>query len=99
MTYQHNHAYYLSRFCDELSDETLLQALADGSAWAMDPLYQRYHRLLYALASRLVVDHQIAEDLVQEAFLSVWQHAASYAPQVGPVRPWLIAILSHRTFD
>jgi RNA polymerase sigma factor (sigma-70 family) len=99
MTCQRNHAPGLSWPFDELSDETLLQALAEGAAWAMEPLYQRYHQILYALAYRLVVDSQVAEDLVQEAFLNLWQHAASYAPQIGPVRRWLIAILYHRAID
>jgi RNA polymerase sigma-70 factor (ECF subfamily) len=69
MIFQRNHAPGLSWPFNELSDETLLQALAEGATWAMEPLYQRYHRILYALAYRLVVDTQVAEDLVQEAFL------------------------------
>lgn len=83
----------------ELSDEALIQAIARGAVWAMEPLYQRYNRILYSLAYRMVSDHQIAEDLLQDAFLSVWRRADSYSLQAGAVRSWLISILHHRTID
>src|SRR5438477_9544514 len=83
----------------ELSDEALIQAIAGGAVWAMEPLYQRYSRILYSLVYRMVADHQVAEDLLQEAFLSVWRHATSYLPQSGTVRSWLISILHNRTID
>jgi RNA polymerase sigma-70 factor (ECF subfamily) len=84
---------------DELSDEALINALAEGAEWAMEPLYERYNRVLYSLVYRMVTDHQVAEDLLQEAFLSVWRRATSYSPQSGTVRSWLISIVHHRTID
>lgn len=84
---------------DELSDEALIKAIAGGAMWAMEPLYQRYSRILYSLAYRMVADHQIAEDLLQDAFLSVWRRATSYSPQSGAVRSWLVSIVHHRTID
>jgi len=83
----------------QLSDVLLLQALADKAVWAMETLYERYARILYGLAYRMIHDHQIAEDLVQDTFLAVWQRAASYSPQRGTVRDWLFSILHHRTVD
>jgi RNA polymerase sigma factor (sigma-70 family) len=65
----------------------------------MEPLYQRYSRLLYALAYLMVTDHQVAQNLIQETFLAVWRHASVYAPQAGAVRSWLLSILRHRTVD
>ena len=65
----------------------------------MEPLYQRYNRILYSLAYRTVADHQVAEDLLQDAFLSVWRRATSYSPQSGAVRSWLVSIVHHRTID
>ena len=88
-----------SQHCDEPADEYLMAALADGAIWAMDLLYQRYSRLLYSLAYRIVGDLRVAEDLVQEVFLAVWQHAPSYAPQLGSVSAWLTSIMRHRAFD
>ncbi|TMC23875.1 MAG: sigma-70 family RNA polymerase sigma factor [Chloroflexi bacterium] len=84
---------------DELSDEALINALAEEAEWAMEPLYERYNRVLYSLAYRMVADHQVAEDLLQDAFLSVWRRASSYSPQSGTVRSWLISIVHHRTID
>ncbi len=84
---------------DELSDEALINAIAEGAEWAMEPLYERYNRMLYSLAYRMVADHQVAEDLLQEAFLSVWRRASSYSLQSGAVRSWLISIVHHRTID
>ncbi len=83
----------------ELSDEALIHAIAAKEVWAMDQLYERYNRLLYSLAFRMVSDHQIAEDLLQESFLSVWRNAASYSRQMGEVRSWLVSIIHHRTID
>jgi RNA polymerase sigma factor (sigma-70 family) len=83
----------------EPSDEALISAIAGGAVWAMEPLYQRYSRILYSLAYRMVADHQIAEDLLQDAFLAVWRRATSYSPQSGAVRSWLVSIVHHRTID
>src|SRR5260221_13557055 len=84
---------------NDLSDEALLNAIANGAVWAMESLYERYSRILYSLAYRMVADHQVAEDLLQDAFLSVWRRATSYSPQTGAARSWLISILHHRTID
>ena len=84
---------------DEPSDEALLNAIAGGAVWAMDSLYQRYSRILYSLAFRMVADHQVAEDLLQDAFLAVWRRATTYSPKTGAARSWLISILHHRTID
>ena len=84
---------------NESSDETLLNAIAGGAVWAMESLYNRYYRVLYSLAYRMVADHQIAEDLLQDAFLSIWRRAYSYSPQAGAAHSWLISILHHRAID
>jgi RNA polymerase sigma-70 factor (ECF subfamily) len=84
---------------NELSDEALLNAIADGAVWAMDSLYERYSRILYSLAYRMVADHQVAEDLLQDSFLAVWRRATSFSPQTGAARSWLVSILHHRAID
>lgn len=84
---------------NDLSDEALLNAIANGAVWAMESLYQRYSRILYSLAYRLVADHQVAEDLLQDAFLAIWRRSTSYSPQTGAARSWLISILHHRAID
>jgi RNA polymerase sigma factor (sigma-70 family) len=84
---------------DELSDEALLTAIAGGAVWAMDSLYERYSRLLYSLVYRVVADHQVAEDLLQDAFVSIWKRSITFSPQSGPARKWLISIVHHRAID
>ena len=84
---------------NEPSDEALITAIAGGEIWAMESLYDRYNRVLYSLAYRMVADHQVAEDLLQEAFLSIWRRASSYSPQTGAAHSWLISILHHRAID
>jgi len=84
---------------EQLSDEVLMGAIAGGETWALEILYQRYGRLLYSLVYRMIADRQVAEDLLQEAFLSIWQRAISYSPQLGAVRGWLVSIVHHRTID
>ncbi len=92
-------AGHISIPVEQLSDEVLITAIAKGAVWAMEPLYQRYSRLMYSLAYRMVADHQVAEDLLQDAFLAVWKRATSYSPQSGAVRSWLVSIMHHRTID
>src|SRR5271157_4620806 len=82
-----------------LSDEALLNAVAGGAVWVMESLYQRYSRSLYSLVYRMVANQQVAEDLLQDAFLAVWRRAASYSPQISTVRSWLFSITHHRTID
>lgn len=65
----------------------------------MDLLYQRYSGLLFSLAHGMVGNHEVTEDLVQEAFLVVWQRASAYSPQEGTVRGWLISLMRHHTID
>lgn len=84
---------------NDLSDEALLTAIAGGAVWAMDSLYQRYSRVLYSLAYRIVADRQTAEDLLQDAFISVWKRSTTFSPQSGAARNWLISIVHHRAID
>jgi len=84
---------------NELSDEALLKEIAQGAVWALESLYRRYSRLLYSLAYRMVADHQVAEDLLQETFLSIWRRSNSFSQQTGTARNWLISIVHHRAID
>jgi RNA polymerase sigma factor (sigma-70 family) len=84
---------------DEVTDETVIQAITNGAVWAMEILYDRYSRILYSFAYRIVMDHQIAEDLLQESFMAVWKRSTTYSGQSGSVRSWLFSIIHHRSID
>src|SRR4051794_38230577 len=77
----------------DAADARLLAGLQRGDAGTLDLLYQRYHRLALAIARRIVRDEEIAEEVVQEAFLSVWRRADSYQPERGAVRTWISGIV------
>lgn len=90
---------YPVRGWEHVSDEGLLLEISTGGSMAMEVLYERYARYAYALAYRIVHDCSTAEDIVQDAFLSIWRKAASYQEQYGCVRSWLQAIVHHRAID
>ncbi len=81
------------------TDEEVLAALAQRDMSALEELYDRYSKITYSLAYRIVGDRGIAEDVVQEAFLSVWRQAATYRRERGAPRTWLMSIVHHRSID
>lgn len=83
----------------ELSDEELMDLLRRRQAAALEVLYDRHHRLALALAYRVVGDRETAEDVIQDAFLAAWHYAASYRPELGKARAWLLTIVRHRAID
>ncbi len=84
---------------DEPNDEFLIDAIAGGAMWALERLCHRYRGRFYALAYRMTADKMVAEELVQDTFVAIWQSATSYAPQAGPVRSWLFSIIYHNTIN
>ncbi|HLJ83454.1 MAG TPA: sigma-70 family RNA polymerase sigma factor [Candidatus Eremiobacteraceae bacterium] len=81
------------------ADETLIAALAGNELDALDVLYDRYHRVAFSMAYRVLGDRLAAEDVVQDAFLSVWRQARSFRADRGSARTWLMAIVHHRAID
>ncbi|SRR5579884_366215 len=89
---------YSSTPDEEASDEQLMARLAAGSQEALGPLYSRYAPLIFDLAARRL-DRSAAEEIVQDVFLAVWRGAASYVPERGSVRPWLLQIAHFRILN
>jgi RNA polymerase sigma-70 factor, ECF subfamily len=83
----------------ERSDQDLIGALARGEVSGLEELYDRYKRVAYSLAYRILGERGAAEDVLQEAFLSVWRQAGSYKPERGNVRTWLMSVVHHRSID
>jgi RNA polymerase sigma-70 factor (ECF subfamily) len=80
-------------------DAELIRRLQGRDARAMAELYDRYGRLVYALILRAVRDSGIAEDLVQETFLRVWNRVQGFDPERGALGPWLLAVARNRAID
>ncbi|HET9668822.1 MAG TPA: sigma-70 family RNA polymerase sigma factor [Casimicrobiaceae bacterium] len=82
---------------DELG--ALLARVAQGDQPALAALYRRSAAHLYAIALRIVRERPIAEEILQEAFVSVWHHAAAYDAAKSQAMTWLAAIVRHRALD
>ncbi|MGH2458078.1 MAG: RNA polymerase sigma factor [Chloroflexota bacterium] len=81
------------------TDEVLIARLASHDSSALGELYDRYGRLAYGLAYRMLGDAGAAEDAVQEAFLGVWRNAPRFDPKRGVVRSWLLTAVRNRCID
>jgi RNA polymerase sigma factor (sigma-70 family) len=83
----------------DTSDESLLARVAWGDDDALGSLYDRFGRVAYGLALRILRDERLAEDAVQEAFLAVWRQAASFRPERANARAWVLTFVHRRAVD
>ena len=81
------------------TDEELIADLGRGDAEALGLLYDRYRRLAMAVAYRILDDATAAEDCLQDAFLQVWRNHASFHPERGSVKSWLLTIVRNSAID
>jgi len=89
----------LRRDAAQLSDEALLEAVAGSDEAALGELYDRFGRVAYGLALRILRDAALAEDAVQEAFLQVWRGAADYRPERAKASTWVLTFVHRRAVD
>jgi RNA polymerase sigma factor (sigma-70 family) len=81
------------------SDEELLEAIASGDHDALGALYDRFGRVAYGLAFRVLRDQALAEDAVQEAFLAVWRSAEGYRRERAKAATWVLTLVHRRAVD
>jgi RNA polymerase sigma-70 factor, ECF subfamily len=86
--------------CDvePLRDEQLMALVKDDDMPAFDELVRRHYGAVTALARR-TCGADLADDVAQAAFISLWQHRDTYFPERGSVRGWLLAIVRNRGID
>jgi RNA polymerase sigma-70 factor (ECF subfamily) len=82
-----------------LADEDLMQLVQRGDPRAFELVYDRHSGAAFSLAYRMVGRGNVAEDVVQEAFLSIWRSGARYERARGSVRTWVLGIVHHRAID
>jgi RNA polymerase sigma-70 factor (ECF subfamily) len=82
-----------------LADEELMHVVQGGDPRAFEVLYDRHGGAAFSLAYRMVGKRAVAEDIVQEAFLSIWRSKVRYERERGSVRTWVLGIVHHRTID
>jgi RNA polymerase sigma-70 factor (ECF subfamily) len=82
-----------------LSDEALVALVARGDEAALGELYDRHGRVAYGLALRVLRDERLAEDAVQEGFLSVWRTAAAFRAERAKASTWMLTLVHRRAVD
>ena len=83
----------------DLADEEVMQLVQRGDPRAFELLYDRHGGAAYSLAYRIVGKQAAAEDVVQEALLSIWRSRRRYDPTRGSVRTWILGIVHNRAVD
>jgi RNA polymerase sigma-70 factor (ECF subfamily) len=81
------------------ADAALIARIRSGEQDAMAELYDRYSPLVYAVALRVLADTGTAEDVLQDVFVQLWRHPASFDARRGSLGPWLAVIARHRSID
>lgn len=87
------------RSAPALEDAALVGLVREGDGRALEDLYVRYGRPCFSLARRILGDQQLAEDVVQEVFLSLWKDASRYDPSRGGFATWLLSMTHHKAVD
>jgi RNA polymerase sigma-70 factor (ECF subfamily) len=82
-----------------LADEDVMQLVRRGDARAFEVIYERHSGAAFSLAYRMMGTRTGAEDVTQDAFLSMWRSGARYDRARGSVRTWVLGIVHHRAID
>src|ERR687893_125316 len=82
-----------------LADEEVMHLVQEGDPRAFELLFDRHGGAAFALAYRMLGDRVGAEDVSQEAFLSIWRSRLRYQPDRGSVRTWVLGIVHNRAID
>jgi RNA polymerase sigma-70 factor (ECF subfamily) len=82
-----------------LADEELMQLIYDGKPAALEVVYDRHSDFAFSLAYRMCGQRALAEEVVQEAFISLWRSKARYDRNRGSVRTWVLGIVHNRAID
>src|SRR5262245_24827252 len=82
-----------------LSEEALVALVARGDEAALAELYDRVGRMAYGLAYRVLRDERLAEDAVQEAFLTIWRKAAAFSADRAKATTWILTLVHRRAVD
>ena len=82
-----------------LRDSQLVELVAQRDAGALEALYDRYGRAAYSLARRILTEETLAQDVVQEVFLSLWRDARRFDPGRGTAATYLLSMTHHRAVD
>jgi RNA polymerase sigma-70 factor (ECF subfamily) len=83
----------------QLGDEDLMQLVVRGDPQAFETIYERHSTAVFSLAYRICGVRAAAEEVAQEAFLTIWRSGTRYDRTRGSVRTWLLGIVHNRAID
>lgn len=91
----------MSRFVDvrQLDDVQLMTLIGEQREEALGELYDRYHRLVFSIAMRVIGSRAFAEEIVLDVFTSVWQKAHTYRADRAQVNTWLAQLARNQAID
>src|SRR5215471_6713785 len=92
-------SFAVPRDLAHLSDEAVVALVARSDESALAELYDRYGRVAYGLALRMLRDQALAEDAVQDGFLAVWRSAPRFLPERAKASTWILALVHRRAVD
>ncbi len=84
---------------ERLADEELMPLIGERDPEAFEVFYDRHGGVAYSLAYRIVGETTAAEDVTQEAFISIWKSGARFDRARGSVRSWMLSIVRNRAID
>jgi RNA polymerase sigma-70 factor, ECF subfamily len=84
---------------ERLADEELMPLIGAKDPAAFEVFYDRHGGVAYSLAYRIVGERAAAEDVTQEAFISIWRSGARFDRTRGSVRSWMLSIVRNRAID
>ena len=84
---------------DTLSDEELVARVVTRDRLALDTIYNRYATLVFSLSVRILGEGMAAEEVTQDAFMSLWRRADHYSVERGRLLSWLLTIARNRAID
>ncbi|MDP9047207.1 MAG: sigma-70 family RNA polymerase sigma factor [Bacteroidota bacterium] len=82
-----------------LPEDELVRALRNREKIAMEALYDMYSASLFGVISRIVVETEIAEDILQETFVKIWHSFSSYSADKGRLFTWMVNIARNLAID
>jgi RNA polymerase sigma-70 factor (ECF subfamily) len=91
--------FTLSRSLNRLADEDLMELVRQGESPAFEIIFDRHGDTAYSLAYRMCGSRARAEDVVQDAFLSLWRSGTRYDRTRGSVRSWILSVVHNRAVD
>jgi len=89
----------MARELAHLSDEAVLALVARSEETALAEVYDRFGAVAYGLALRVLRDEGLAQDAVQDAFLTVWRTANTFSAERGAARTWILTLVHRRAVD